>query len=530
MLNEPTLLVVDDEDVICEGCRRIFSRQGFQVEKSSDAVEGLTMAAAKDYAVILLDIKMPKMDGIEFLEALRGKKPGVPVILITGYPSIPNAAAAVRLGASDYVTKPFTPEKITEAVRRALAGPTNEETARPLADEPAAEQWGPAAEEHRFWDESWFQLGRDGSVRVGASLSRSDGTNVEAVRLPQVGEMVYQGLPLAGLIVHGKVERTIPSPISGVVVEVNPLLQECLPALWNDSCWSGWIACIAPSRLEEESEKCRVRRLILANADQLSALEQSDHLKYLGCQVRVVSSWEELAPALPDPGRDVLIVDEASFGPDGLEVVARVNEEAPSVKVVVVASSASRWEAAYREQKLFYYAVQPFADNEIDEVLNAAFRGPPRPFPHRKRRTILPQTVSSIYITNHSGKQVCLLAEDGLLRRDDGLGWLVRNRLLDQCYPMETLLGSESINRVKIADLADTCDHLLVLLAKDTGRLSGSLVQDNKGEFVPVTEESAGKVTALVVQPDSPGSGLAGFDERTTVALADRLVTEMTAS
>ena len=120
MLDDPKLLVVDDEEVICEGCRRIFSRQGFEVEKCSDACQGLSLAKQNDYSAILLDIKMPTMDGIAFLEALRKQKADVPVVLMTGYPSIPNAASAIRLGASDYVTKPFTPEEITQAVHRLL--------------------------------------------------------------------------------------------------------------------------------------------------------------------------------------------------------------------------------------------------------------------------------------------------------------------------------------------------------------------------------------------------------------------------
>ena len=120
MSDDPTLLVVDDEEVICEGCRRIFTRQGFEVEKCSDACQGLSLAKQNDYTAILLDIKMPNMDGIAFLEALRKQKADVPVVLMTGYPSIPNAASAIRLGASDYVTKPFTPEEISQAVHRLL--------------------------------------------------------------------------------------------------------------------------------------------------------------------------------------------------------------------------------------------------------------------------------------------------------------------------------------------------------------------------------------------------------------------------
>ncbi len=117
---EPRLLVVDDEEAICEGCSRIFKRQGFGVEKCSDACKGLDLATHSDYSAILLDVKMPGMDGIHFLEALRKTKPAIPVVLMTGYPSIPTAASAIRLGVSDYVTKPFTPEEISQAVHRLL--------------------------------------------------------------------------------------------------------------------------------------------------------------------------------------------------------------------------------------------------------------------------------------------------------------------------------------------------------------------------------------------------------------------------
>ena len=78
MSDNPKLLVVDDEEVICQACRRIFSRQGFQVEVNTDACEGLNCALHGEYAAILLDIKMPKIDGIQFLERLRETKPDQP--------------------------------------------------------------------------------------------------------------------------------------------------------------------------------------------------------------------------------------------------------------------------------------------------------------------------------------------------------------------------------------------------------------------------------------------------------------------
>lgn len=122
MLDDKRMLVVDDEEVVCHSCRRLFSRQGFRVETCSDAVEGLHLAIVNDYAVILLDIKMPVLDGIQFLQTLRKTKPDVPVILVTGYPSLPTRVMAARLGAAGYIAKPFTPEEITQAVHERLHG------------------------------------------------------------------------------------------------------------------------------------------------------------------------------------------------------------------------------------------------------------------------------------------------------------------------------------------------------------------------------------------------------------------------
>jgi len=121
MFDTPTLLVVDDEGGICRACRRILKQAGFRVHVSRDARIGLGRAIAEDYSAILLDIKMPEMDGFQFLEQLHKEKQDLPVVMMTGYPSIRIAASVVRLGASDYITKPFTPEQITKSVRRMLA-------------------------------------------------------------------------------------------------------------------------------------------------------------------------------------------------------------------------------------------------------------------------------------------------------------------------------------------------------------------------------------------------------------------------
>jgi DNA-binding response OmpR family regulator len=519
MLDDPRLLVVDDEEAICEGCRRIFSRQGFQVEKTNDAVEGLAWATERNYAAILLDIKMPNMDGIQFLEQIRSAKPGVPVILMTGYPSIPNAVSAVRLGASGYVTKPFTPEEISQAVHKHTRKPGAEQTTAP------ADAWAPAGEGAYFRGQSWFQAGKDGAVRAGIMLPRSQAATVKSIRLPKIGEVVYQGLPLAALTLADGSEVIVPAAVSGVILAVNESLNSGAAALATDACGRGWVASLSPTRVEEETKNCDRRRVVLLS-NAAAAKTQHEKLTALGCQARAVSRWDELAPLVDSGDYPVVLIDAAGFGADGPALVGQINAASPAVKVVVVAAPGSELEAAYRAQRIFYYAVEPFADNEIAEILTAAFRPQACACRQAERRPAPPGPLCSILITNRNGKKVRLVVAPGLLRREAGVGAAIRQRLLDRLFPMETVSGDANLDPSNILKMAEACDHLVVLMTKDLGRLPASLVRDAKAEFVSISGDGAGKVTFLVVQPGASGE-LDQLDAETAAALAEQVVNDL---
>lgn len=114
------LLVVDDEPVVCESCRRILSASGYQVETCTDSSTGLRLAEQNDYDAILLDIRMPFISGVRFLERLREVDAHVPVILISGYGMEAAKASASHPWVSEYVPKPFTPAEVSAAVKRSL--------------------------------------------------------------------------------------------------------------------------------------------------------------------------------------------------------------------------------------------------------------------------------------------------------------------------------------------------------------------------------------------------------------------------
>jgi DNA-binding response OmpR family regulator/glycine cleavage system H lipoate-binding protein len=526
MSDNPRLLVVDDEEVICQACRRIFSRQGFQVEVNTDACEGLNCALRDDYAAILLDIKMPKIDGIQFLERLRETKPDQPVLIMTGYPSIPNASAAIRLGASDYVTKPFTPEEITRSVQRIVGERRSKQAEAPTPADGQLDPQGPRSEEVLFLDESWFRLELDDSACVGAVLPGLRGETLKAARLPRIGQVVYQGLPLAALTVAGKPMVVIRSPVSGVVAGVNDALADEPALVAADPCGQGWIACLCTTRFEEEVKSCKSRHVLLVNADPCSADAQRQRLSSLGCRVCLAGGPDDVTAAMRDADCGVLLIDAASCGAGGPELVARVNAQSPATKIVVIASARDQSESDYRGHRIFYYAVEPFADNEIADILDAAFR-PPEPHPakaHPARGGSDP--IGSIAITNRNGHKVCLLAAPGLLRRSEGLGCRIGQELLAGAFPLVMMPGEANITASAVLKAAGACDRVMVLLAQDSGLLPGSLSRDTKAEFGMAPGESVVRVTTLAVQPDSVG-GLAGLDGRTTAALAGHIVREM---
>ena len=114
------ILVVDDERGVRTLSTDILRRAGYDVEEADSGATALGRFAKGDFDVVLTDIKMPNMDGIELCRRLRRQHPDQIVILVTGYPSIDSAVRGMKEGARDYVTKPFTPDEMRLVISRAL--------------------------------------------------------------------------------------------------------------------------------------------------------------------------------------------------------------------------------------------------------------------------------------------------------------------------------------------------------------------------------------------------------------------------
>jgi DNA-binding NtrC family response regulator len=116
-----TVLAVDDEQNIRRLIRNEFSLEGYDVTTARNGEEGLDIVRKKDFDVILLDIKLPKQSGIEVLRQIKAMDRAIEVIMITGYGDIQSAVDSLKLGARDYVTKPFKLDDLLAIVRNAVA-------------------------------------------------------------------------------------------------------------------------------------------------------------------------------------------------------------------------------------------------------------------------------------------------------------------------------------------------------------------------------------------------------------------------
>ncbi|MFW6127471.1 MAG: sigma-54-dependent transcriptional regulator [Thermodesulfobacteriota bacterium] len=114
------ILVIDDDKTMRDACHQILARQGFQVDQASSARHGLGLLEKSSFDVVLLDLVMPDLEGLETLKRIKNLDANCEVIIITGYGSIPTAVEAMKAGAFHFLSKPFAPDELRTIITRAL--------------------------------------------------------------------------------------------------------------------------------------------------------------------------------------------------------------------------------------------------------------------------------------------------------------------------------------------------------------------------------------------------------------------------
>jgi DNA-binding NtrC family response regulator len=114
------IMVVDDEGIVLDSCRRVLEADGFQVLLVTSADKALTAIQDQEPALLLIDIKMPEHDGMYLMREVKEKWPDIPIIVMSGYHTAETVKEAVKMGATTFIAKPFTPDELLETLRQVI--------------------------------------------------------------------------------------------------------------------------------------------------------------------------------------------------------------------------------------------------------------------------------------------------------------------------------------------------------------------------------------------------------------------------
>jgi two-component system phosphate regulon sensor histidine kinase PhoR len=117
---QPRILVVDDEKRIRDGCHKVLTQEGFEVDRAETGEAGIKMIEEAHYDIVLLDLKMPGLSGFDVLGNVKALHPDTVVIVITGYATVDHSIEAMKKGAFDFIPKPFSPEQLRVVVSKAI--------------------------------------------------------------------------------------------------------------------------------------------------------------------------------------------------------------------------------------------------------------------------------------------------------------------------------------------------------------------------------------------------------------------------
>jgi CheY-like chemotaxis protein len=267
------ILAVDDEPVILDSFRKILVLAGFNVDTVENGPEALGLVQRRDYDFVFTDLKMPGMDGIEVVKAVRHLRPDVDIAVITGYGSIESAVETMQHGAVDYVQKPFTEDELVEFARKLLLRrqarleaqrePSVRIVAPAVAETAAAHEYCVPGGAFVSEGHTWARIEPSGQLRTGLDdFARKALGAVESVDLPRTGQTVHRGEPLFA-VKRGSLSVRFPAPMSGKVVEVNAALGSDAALLARSPYVRGWVCLIQPKDLAGELAFLKIGRPVV---------------------------------------------------------------------------------------------------------------------------------------------------------------------------------------------------------------------------------------------------------------------------
>jgi ActR/RegA family two-component response regulator/glycine cleavage system H lipoate-binding protein len=249
------ILVVDDEITVSKSIRQAILSDQYEVDMALSGEEALKKDRETPYDLVITDLMMPGISGLDLLKILRESRPEVNVIMVTGYPTIKTAVESVKMGAFDYLPKPFTPADLRGLVARAFKSAGTED--RGTGTVPGLQV---PSGYYYMLGHTWLKAEENDRATVGVvpDFLKTVGI-ITQLELPKVNDAITQGNVCGKISDADHFVHRIWSPASGRVIEVNVRLASDYSLLRRDPFHGGFLFRIETSNLEED-----VKGLLLA--------------------------------------------------------------------------------------------------------------------------------------------------------------------------------------------------------------------------------------------------------------------------
>lgn len=251
------VLVVDDEQIVLDSIKKHLRKENYTVHTSLAVRPALEKIDHHKIDIILTDLMMPDIDGLEFMSMVKEDHPDLPIIMVTGYATINTALQATQLGAFDYIAKPFTKKELLGVLHRAaeLVRSKEDSEASEVGDKSSGRTYD-GGEKNGFktiGDHSWLMTQEDGTVLLGVKRTFLHTVGkIKTVSLPEQGDQLRQGGILLQVFSADLQSHSLVTPLSGTVVDVNQKVLDDPDSTLQDPYGDGWLIRLKPSKFDYE--------------------------------------------------------------------------------------------------------------------------------------------------------------------------------------------------------------------------------------------------------------------------------------
>jgi len=350
----PKILVVDDEVTAGRSIEKVLAKKGFHIDFAESANEGLNKIEKGLFELVLLDIMMPQVNGIELLRIIKERWPHLRVVMVTGYPSIETAVEATRLGALDYISKPFTPNELREKVDQVLQDTASEKVVpiRPVEEEVSASVCPLSGLQCEIY------------AKKGRSCKTKDGICPKIKRAQLKARK--RGLSPAEEIGKSAIDIDMPFDHDEVAKYTGTAYVNALDR--SDMTMVSWEG-------PGEETPATLSEVLVIDDEVVVGNSVRKILKSRGFRVDHAETPSAAMELLSQQPVDMILLDMKIPGVKGLDLLETIKEENPTVPVIMITGYATV-ETAVEAIKLgaVDYVSKPFTPDELHGAVERAFR------------------------------------------------------------------------------------------------------------------------------------------------------------